>query len=271
MPEGDTVHKLAAYLGPRLVDRTLIGGRVRAAPGLGLAGWRVTRVYAVGKHLFVAFAGGRLLRSHLGMYGSWHRYARAAPWSKPARQAVIELVTEDDVYVCFNAREAEMLCVDGVRRRILDARLGPDLISDAVDDGAVVDERVRAFLDPHTPIADVLLDQRVAAGIGNVYKSEVLFLERQHPATPLAALDAPTLAALYTRARRLLRDNLGGGPRVTRRAADGAGRLWVYRRRGLPCLRCGTAVRSARLGVSARSTYWCPACQPAPVEPAAPA
>ena len=114
----------------------------------------------------------------------------------------------------------------------------------------------------------MLLDQRIASGIGNVYKSELLFIER---VAPLAALrDTPdsVLSALYTRAHVLLRANLGGGPRVTRFEGGRAGRLWVYRRAGAPCLRCNTPIVGAPLGRSLRSTYWCPRCQAACAEQA---
>ncbi|MEJ2575377.1 MAG: zinc finger domain-containing protein, partial [Gammaproteobacteria bacterium] len=114
---------------------------------------------------------------------------------------------------------------------------------------------------PGRRLADVLLDQRIAAGIGNAYKSELLFLRRLAPDRTLGELDDEELRALFSLAGALIRANLGGGPRTTRFLSDRAGRLWVYRRRGEPCLRCGTLVRMARLGEDRRSTYWCPACQ----------
>lgn len=259
MPEGDTVHKLAAYLAPRLVGRELCGGRLRDAPGLELAGRRVERVAARGKHLFVELSGERSVRSHLGMHGSWHRYAPGEAWKLSQRRAALTLETERDVLVCFDAAEVEWLRSGGLAERDLLARLGPDLAAEEVDLDEVL-RRARAAARDR-PIADLLLDQRVASGIGNVYKSEVLFLERVEPCTDAAEVDDAMLTRLYARARACLRANLHGGPRATRSAADGRGGLWVYRRGGRPCLRCGTAIRRAPLGADRRSTYWCPACQ----------
>jgi endonuclease-8 len=135
------------------------------------------------------------------------------------------------------------------------ASLGPDLATDAPDLDLAVARA--AQLDPATEIADVLLDQRVASGIGNVYKSDVCWLHRLDPFTPLAAVPPALLRSLLETSHRLLVANLGRSGRVTYR--DG---LAVYGRRGQPCLRCGTPVRMLRQGPMARSTYWCPACQP---------
>lgn len=261
MPEGDTVHKLAAYLQPRLKGRRLDAAQARAADAGDLAGRTVEDVQARGKHLLMLFDDGRVLRSHLGMWGSWHHYRRDEVWKRPAREAAVVLSVADDVYVCFKPREVELLREKGVRARLLATRLGPDLIADAIDFDTVV-ARTRELLDAQSPIIDVLLDQRPAAGIGNVYKSEVLFLERTHPLRCLDALEDTQLLRLYARARSLLRANLGGGPRVTRWAGDAAGRLWVYGRQDRPCLICHRPIRYALLGADQRATYWCPGCQP---------
>ncbi len=135
-----------------------------------------------------------------------------------------------------------------------------DLTAGPVDTPAVA-RRARALLEPEAPLTDVLLDQRVACGIGNVYKSEVLFLRRHLPDSPLGTVDDEALGACYELASELLRSNLGGGRRVTRREGDEAGRLWAYGRGGAPCLRCDGVITYARLGHHHRGTYWCPACQ----------
>lgn len=259
MPEGDTIHKVAAYLADRLVGRSI--RRLRMAGACDdCVGRRIERVYAHGKHLFIALDNDKLLRTHLGMYGSWHRYREGETWRKPASRASLELATEDEVFVCFNAKEIEILPAGGVRERILQTHLGPDLIDLGADLAPVV-RRSRDLLAGDTALADVLLDQRVAAGIGNVYKSEVLFLERLLPQSLLAAVTDPVLAACYAQAADLLRRNLGGGPRVTRFVGDGGPRLWVYGRARLPCLRCGAPIRYARFGKDRRATYWCGGCQ----------
>jgi endonuclease-8 len=272
MPEGDTVFKLAGYLRPQLGGRRLVAGKVRGMPETTLAGRCIDDVYARGKHLFIEFDQSWLLRSHLGMRGSWHAYAAGEPWQKPPRQASIVLDIGERLFVCFNALEVEFLRNTGVRRRAFDAALGPDLLGDRLDIETIL-RRARELGDPDMPVADVLLSQRIASGIGNVYKSEVLFLEACHPATPLARMADAQLAALYRQASRLLRRNRHGGPRVTRWVNDAAGRLWVYGRTGQHCLRCDDLIRSAKLGSRQRSTFWCPRCQsgPGPMTQASPA
>ncbi|MDJ0928481.1 MAG: DNA-formamidopyrimidine glycosylase family protein [Gammaproteobacteria bacterium] len=261
MPEGDTIHKLAGYLGPRLEQRTV--DRLRVADPTAVrrcTGRRVRSVFAHGKHLFIEFDNELMLRSHLGMYGSWHRYSEGETWQKPRRQASLELVTGNDVFVCFNAKEIELVTTPSVRERIITSRLGPDLV---LEDTHVADAvaRAREFLTGDTPLADVLLDQRVAAGIGNVYKSEVLFITGYLPLTALQVVDDEALQVCYVTAAELLRANLGGGRRVTRFENDRAGRLWVYGRGGLPCLRCDRPIDTARLGKDHRNTFWCANCQ----------
>ena len=204
---------------------------------------------------------GEILRSHLGMDGSWHEYARGERWRLPESQASLVLAAEDRVFVNFLAEEVELLVQGGARERRLDRRVGPDLTADAEVDLDQLARRARALLPPHAPALDLLLDQRVASGLGNVYKSEVLFLEAVEPRTPLAELDDATLQRLYATGRRLLRANLVPGPRTTRGSLPGTGDLWVYRRAGRECLRCGDTVRMERLGRGRRSTYWCPGCQ----------
>jgi endonuclease-8 len=260
MPEGDTIHKVAEFLHAALGGRQVCAVRLHPAFGPSVGARQVQRVASEGKHLLVTFDDGTQLRSHLGMYGAWHSYPRGAVWRKPRRQASLVLSTERHDFVCFNAKEVQWLRLHGFRRADQGVRLGADLIRD----GLAPDEllgRVATFCAPATLLVDLLLDQRVAAGIGNVYKSEVLFLERQAPTRTVGELEPAVVLALYQRAAALLAENLGGGARTTRFADDGRGVLWVYGRRGLPCLRCGAPVRRESLGVRPRSTYWCPRCQ----------
>ncbi|MGQ9685140.1 MAG: Fpg/Nei family DNA glycosylase [Thiobacillaceae bacterium] len=260
MPEGDSVHKLAAYLSPLLTGRRLTLARIRNHPDAQLAGHRVIGVGAHGKHLFIQLDDGRVLRSHLGMRGSWHHYRADEAWAGPAARAAIELQVGDEVLVCFNPKEVALDRAGGPGQRPLPAHLGPDLLAADVNADRLV-ERARTLLDADTPLADVLLDQRVAAGIGNVYKSETLFLMGIPPWQTLAQTPDETLRATFVEAARLLRANTRPGPRVTRRSADATGILWVYGRKGQPCHRCGSTIRHARLGRHLRATYWCPRCQ----------
>lgn len=260
MPEGDTVHKLAAYLADALSGRTVSAGVAQTHEKVDLRGRRVVAVFAEGKHLFIAFDNDHLLRSHLGMRGSWHRYAVGEPWRKRRGQRSIVLEVDGWMFVCFNAQQVELLRERGVRRRTLAIALGPDLLANTLD-LAVILQRARDLAPAGTPMLDVLLDQRIASGIGNVFKSEVLFLEGLYPLVSLGALTDERLIAAYRRASDLLKHNTRGGPRMTRWANDEAGRLWVYGRGQQPCLRCAERIRSARLGRDLRSTYWCPRCQ----------
>ncbi|MEE4174511.1 MAG: DNA-formamidopyrimidine glycosylase family protein [Xanthomonadales bacterium] len=261
MPEGDTIHKIANFLAPVLTGREVRALDVaRPAVNRVMAGRRITDVAARGKHLFIAFDNRLALRSHLGMYGSWHHYPPGAEWRKPASQASVVLETAERVYVCFNAKDVEWVRSPSVRERVLDMRLGPDLTAGTADVGRLP-ARSRALLEPDAPLVDVFLDQRVACGIGNVYKSELLFIQRLAPLQHLGDTPDDVLADTYRLASDLLQRNLGGGKRVTRFERDGAGRLWVYGRSGSPCLRCDGPIHSARLGQHHRGTYWCPVCQ----------
>ena len=261
MPEGDTIHKIANFLAPRLVGCTLRDVQMADVRGARrCTGRRIVDVRAAGKHLFIALDNDTALRSHLGMYGSWHRYAPGEAWRKPRSRASLVLTTDADVFVCFNAKELEVVAGASVRARILGSKLGPDLTVAGADIGLAV-RRAREMLDADTLIADVLLDQRAACGIGNVYKSEVLFIERRLPQTPFAQVADAELARLYATAAGLLQKNLGGGRRVTRFEQDKAGRLWVYGRRGLPCLRCEGRITAQRMGRHHRGTHWCAGCQ----------
>lgn len=262
MPEGDTIHKIAAFMAPRLTGQTVDAVRLGATATPQFAGTEVREVEARGKHLRIALDNGKVLRSHLGMHGSWHVYGRDEAWQKPERQASLVVAAGGSDWVCFNAKEIEIIDVPGVRNRLLGTRLGPDLIADDCDPSTLV-QRAREFDDGESLLIDTLLDQRVAAGIGNVYKSEVIFIERQPPDRRLADTPDAVLSACFTRAADLLRKNLGGGKRVTRFPRDAAGRLWVYGRTGQPCLECSSPIVSRRMGRHYRGTYWCPSCQAA--------
>jgi endonuclease-8 len=260
VPEGDTIHRIA-----RSLHAALAGTRVRRLELRGRSGPRaerprsgatVTGVEARGKHLLITFDDGVVLHTHLGMHGSWHLYRRADRWKRPGTQArVILEVDGGTTAVCFAPSLVET--TRGAQRPRLVDDLGPDLCRDDPD---LDDALARlARLDPATELGVALLDQRVAAGIGNVYKSEVCFACRVDPFTPVGALDVQLRRALLETASRLLRANL---TTARRRTVDGG--LAVYGRARRPCRRCGTPIRTRRQGEGARSTYWCASCQPAP-------
>ncbi|MBK5931181.1 DNA-formamidopyrimidine glycosylase family protein [Halochromatium salexigens] len=262
MPEGDTITKLARFLDQALSGQRLRAVRLHPAFGPSAGAVRIQRISAHGKHLSIVFDNGHLLRSHLGLHGSWHRYRVGEPWRRPRRQLSLLLDASDWDYVCFNAKEIEWLKQGGFGLADRQQHLGRDLIAQPLDPASLL-VRARQLLTPATLLVDVLLDQRLAAGIGNVYKSELLFLERYGPLTHLGALNDDDLLSLYRRAVTLLGANLGSGPRTTRFERDDRGSLWVYGRRDQPCLRSGAPLRRAIIGARPRSTYWCAHCQQA--------
>ena len=264
MPEGDTLHRTAARLRPALLEREVLACEVPRAVGpVPSPGESVTDVRAVGKHLLVSFDGGLTLRSHLRMTGSWHLARPTDRWPRPRHLMRARIQVADWQALCFSAPVVEVVRTDrlGSASGPL-GHLGPDLCLEGADSPEVVTECVRrmAVLDPSTPIGDVLLDQRVACGVGNVYRSEVCWAEGVHPWTPLWSVDESTRTRLVHRATTQLRANLGPGARTTV-----PGGLAVYGRRGEPCRRCATPVESEVGGHSARVAYWCPRCQPTPL------
>ncbi len=274
MPEGDTLFRTAARLRPRLVGRRVAAARARV-PGPRVEkvlGAKVEAVEALGKNLLVRFDNGLELRTHLRMRGSWHLYAPGERWRLPASRAVLVLEVPEAIAVCFDAPVVEMLETRAESLHPPLAGLGPDATADAFDRSAALG-RLRAADRVRLPIAEALVDQRALAGIGNVYKSEVLWIERVHPFTLVGQLDDATLGRLVDRARALLLANRDVAARTTTGPAGGGamtasalrpgrgGRLWVYRRSGRPCPRCGSPIRSRAHGDVPRITYWCPGCQ----------
>ncbi|PRQ02267.1 Endonuclease 8 [Enhygromyxa salina] len=275
MPEGDTIHRVAAALRPVLDGQTLLACtcELAAVDDWQIVGRRVDRVEARGKNLLVhcaplhAVAGEADPRradqlpvaiwTHLGMHGRWSvRGAGDVARSSGPRPSLV-LRTQTHAAVCTRPEILKFLGPRGLLRSRALAQLGPDLL----DPGADLDEavaRLRALGE--VALGAAIMRQSAVAGIGNVYKSELLFLERRDPFAPVAALEAAELRALLERARELMRLNLDrGGPRRTR--FEGRGRLWVYERSGRPCRVCGELIQMRRQGRLARSTYYCPGCQ----------
>ena len=269
MPEGDTLARTAAGLRPYLVGREVRGARTQG-PGPvpqvhRLIGARIDAVESRGKNLLIRFDGGLELRTHLRMQGSWHRYRPGERWRRPPSRARLVLEVEGSVAVCFDAPVVELLETRAEHLHAPLAGLGPDLLDPGFDAGEA-QRRLRAPERATTEVAVALLDQRALAGIGNVYKSEVCWIERVSPFATVESLDDATLDRLVATAARLLRANADprrGPERVTTAGDRGApGPLYVYGRAGRPCRRCGTAIAVTRQGTDLpRSTYWCPTCQ----------
>jgi endonuclease-8 len=276
MPEGDTVflaaQTLHRFMAGRIVTRfeSVYPALTRVAEDRPIVGRTIESVSARGKHLLMAFSGDLVLRTHMRMNGSWHIYPSGARWQRPARDMRVLVCTAEACGVGFNISVAELLSRrDLDRHRQLQA-LGPDLLAEPFDRDEAV-RRMRARTGD--PIAEVLLNQRVIAGIGNVFKSEILFLAGIHPFTPASLLADDDLDRIVAVAREQLAANVmtrsqtlsrSTGRRTTR-SLDPNEKLWVYSRGRKPCRRCGAAIQSRKSGLDARVTYWCPNCQPARV------
>jgi endonuclease-8 len=246
MPEGDSLHRAAARLQPLVGEILAVEARHGRARVLGVAepldGRRLDRVEAVGKHLLLTWEGGLVLRSHLGMNGRWRvrpagEEVRGLPW----------LVLRGRELQAILTGGAELELTRGPNRRV--ARLGPDVMLDPPDvDGMMARLRAEA---QEREVGDALLDQRLVAGIGNMWKAEGLWLARVSPWARLRDLDDDALRAVLAETSAAMR-----GPRRRRN---------VYDRAGLPCRRCSTPIAAWRQGDDARMAFWCPSCQPAPV------
>lgn len=260
MPEGDTIFRIAVTLRPVLEGRQIVDvySRDRSDDVERLAGDQVRSVEARGKHLLIHFAGGKSLHSHLGMSGSWHVYNSGETWQKPRTRAAIALHLEDSTAVCFSPKTLELLSAAELRRHRYLNRLGPDLLASHFDHGEVV-RRFRVHNS--MPIGQAVMNQTIVCGIGNVYKSELLFLMRMNPESLVSQFSDQQLVALLGKARDLMTRNLTGYVRQTRFAVDGK-KKWVYGRSGQPCLTCGATIELIRQGDLGRTTYFCPNCQP---------
>jgi endonuclease-8 len=277
MPEGDTIHRAADTLqraiGGLVVTRfeSILPKLTRVDADTPLRGRTVERVEARGKHVLIWFSGDLVLRTHMRMNGSWHIYRPGERWQRPHRDMRIVIETAAMHAVAFTVPVAEFVSAKELEHHSVVAGLGPDPLSDTfIAKDAIV--RMQAHGD--SEIADVLLDQCVIAGIGNVFKSEVLFGARVNPFAPVSQLTRDQLVEIVAVAIRFMRANVGAsatggivtyaGMRRTTGRADPSARLWVYGRGGQPCRRCGTSISRQKQGPFARSTYWCPRCQAVP-------
>ena len=265
MPEGDTIYQTAAALRPLLVGQPILAAKART-PGPAIhrvVGARVTSIEPLGKHMLIRFDNGLALHTHLRMGGTWHRYAPGERWKMPAWRARVVLEVPEHVVVCFNAPVAELMEDRAVELHPALLSLGPDLARNVFDSDEAF-RRLRAR--PDLEIAEALLDQRIMAGIGNVFKCEVLFIESVNPWTHVASVTDDSVSALISTAHRLLLQNVESSRprRVTTRGDPAArGSVWVYGRAHRPCRRCGQPIQVRRQGALNRPTYWCPRCQPA--------
>lgn len=261
MPEGDTVYRAARRLDAALRGQQLVRGELRH-PRLvehDLAGQGVAGVGSVGKHLFIRFDHGHSLHSHLRMDGSWQLYLPDQRWRHAGHHARAVLATAERVAVGFRLHDMALLRTSEEHRLV--GHLGPDLLDPNWGEAHAGEALRRLTADPAAEIGMALLDQRVIAGVGNVYRCELCFLLGVWPWAPVAELADP--AGAISLARALLRRNAGRVERSTTGELARGRRTWVYERSGLPCRRCGALIRRADQGegVEARVVYYCPSCQ----------
>ncbi len=278
MPEGDTIFRTARALGRALCGKPVTGFRstypllTRWNDDEALDGQLVERVESRGKWLLIHFSGGATLATHMLMSGSWHVYRHGEPWQQPRTNMRIVIENSDFIAVGFRVPVAEMHTAQSLARNRRIPRLDNDVLSAEFDAAAAVS---RLLERGDESIADVLLDQRVLAGVGNVFKSEICFDTGIHPYCPVSALRRGQAEALVKAARRLVGANVledstetivtyRGRRRRTTHEDDPGESLWVYGRGGEPCRRCGEAIRRRLQGVDARVTFWCARCQPMP-------
>jgi endonuclease-8 len=264
VPEGDTVWLVARRLDEALGGEVLTRAdlRVPALATVDLVGRRVLEVRSRGKHLLTRIDDGLTLHTHLRMDGMWHLYRPGVRWAGgPEHQVRAVLATEAWSAVGYRLPVVEL--VETEHEDDVVGHLGPDLLDPSFDREEAL-RRLRE--DPAREIGQALLDQRLLAGIGNVYKAETLFVRRTSPWTPVGAVSVDDLGAMVDTARRLLEANKAHAAQVTTGDPRRGHEHWVYGRAGRPCRRCGTEILAAMQGEAPydRITAWCPSCQPGP-------
>ncbi len=266
MPEGDTVYLAAKRMAAALSGKRLTRGELRH-PRLvehDLSGRTVLGVHSVGKHMFTRFDDGRSLHTHFQMDGSWHLYRPGQRWRRPSHQARAVLTTQERLAVGFLLHDMALLATPDEHRLV--SHLGPDLLKADWDENDATIAAQRLVGHPDVELGLALLDQRIMAGIGNLYKTEMCFLLRVPPWVPVREIDPATVVAL---ARRLLLMNAERIEQSTTGELAREKQHWVYERGGKPCRRCGERIIRAVQGdaIYARNTYYCPRCQPGPHPP----
>jgi endonuclease VIII len=275
MPEGDTIFRAARTLnqalGGHLVTgfETLLPKLARVDFDSGITGRTLEKVEAHGKWMLMHFSGDLILLTHMLMSGSWHIYRPGEAWQRRAIDMRIVVKTEKIWAVAFNVPIAEFHTADTLRRREGFRSLGPEVLS-AEFDADKTAERLRANGDLEVGVA--LLNQSILAGLGNVFKSEVCFACGINPFRRVDTLKIEKLQCLAETSRKFMLANVMEtskdqivtytGMRRTTGSSNREERLFVYGRRNKPCRQCGQPIQSRKQGSDARTTFWCPQCQP---------
>lgn len=275
MPEGDTIYRAARTLNLALAGQSVTTFE-SALPHLsrlqfdqGVVGRTVEKVEAQGKWLLMYFSGDLILLSHMLMSGSWHIYRPGETWQRHRYGMRVVIGTPKILAVAFNVPVAEFHTAESLTRREGFRSVGPSTLGENFAEPEVV-ARLRAR--PDLEIGVSLLTQSLLSGIGNVFKSEICFACGINPFRTVSDLSDDDLKCLVSKARKFMLANVteSSGDRITpyvpmRRTTgrtNASERLWVYRRSGEPCRRCGRAIVSRKQGFDARTSFWCPRCQP---------
>jgi endonuclease-8 len=257
VPEGDTIHYAANRMRP-LLEGKIPDEIVTPHPRHGrdrwperLSGRAVRTVEAHGKHLFLRFAGGLTLHSHLRMTGSWSVYRRGQRWRRAPRRAWLVLRAGGQEVVQFDGPVLELMTDSRTRFDQRISGLGPDVLGEHFDAARFL-QRLRED-DPTRPIGDALLDQRTLAGIGNLWKAESCWAAGVDPWRATAQVGDEEVMAVVEHAREFMAESARTGFQARPRE--------VYDRAGRPCGRCGSRIRVRGQWEDNRLTFWCPGCQ----------
>jgi endonuclease VIII len=276
MPEGDTIFRTARALSRALTSKPITRfessyAQLAAANDESpFIGQTITHVEARGKWLLIYFSGGGILATHMLMSGSWHIYKPGDPWQDKAANARVLIATADYLAVGFRIPIARIYNEQTLTRERKIPRSEQDVLSPSFDAAAAARKLITR---PNDELGNALLRQDVLAGVGNVFKSEICFLLGLNPFRKAASISQPQAKEIVATAQRLLAANVledssdlivtySGKHRRTTNNTDPTESLWVYGRKNEPCRRCGTPIKRALQAPNARSTYWCPTCQP---------
>jgi endonuclease VIII len=278
MPEGDTIFRAARALNTALAGRVVTGFETayaklaRVNDDTPVVGRVVERVVSHGKWLLIYFSGDLILITHMLMSGSWHIYRAGERWRMARSKMRVMVRTDEWEAVLFNAQVAEFHTARSLERCGQVPKLGQDLLAEefTVDSGVA---RLKAYArdNPDAEVGVVLLNQRVIAGLGNVYKSEVAFAAGVNPWRQMRTVTRAEMERIVEFSLRYMKANVVDGKgdgivtyvgiRRTTTSMNKEERLWVYGRQGQECRRCGAVVMMRKQGEQARVTYWCPECQ----------
>lgn len=259
VPEGDTV-----WLAAQRMHRALAGDvltatdfRVPQLATTDLRGRTVLEVVSRGKHMLTRVSGDLTLHTHFRMDGTWHVYRPGQRWRGPDWQVRLVLATARSVAVGYRLPVVEL--VPTGEEHLVVGHLGPDLLGDDWDAARAL---ANLQADPDRAVGEALLDQQVLAGLGNMYRCEVLFLRGVSPWTPVR--DVAELERMVDVSHRVLHANKGRGEQAVTGSVRRGESNYVYARAHQACRRCRTPILKAMQGPAlvARDTYWCPRCQP---------